>query len=507
MTTTSASANRRQILGASALALTAPVFAAPVILGAPLAAAQQPTANTGPVPLVTAPLSRFIAEGLAAPIPADILDLGRLHILDTLASAVACRNLEPATLARKFADAQSGDARKSAVKILATHKRAALIDAVFASAMTAHGAEINDFIPSAFVQPGPAIVSAAIGLAEQRKLSGLDVLKSVIIGYELASRFPKALGNRNLNRSGLANHGIGPTFGVAATAAALMRLPQDRISDVLTYCSQQASGSWQWMLDVEHVEKSFVFAGMGARTGLQAALFVEQGFRGVRDNLDQPTGFMNQGMFTGPESDLDRAYLIEDLGSRWEMPLVGYKRYPTGGPTQPAVQGMLQLLPAVKAASVVNVRIEMPGRWQAFRDAAMPALNLRYLASIILIDRRLDFVSAQSLDRMANDAPVRAMMQKVEVVHDPAQEAAPGQPRTESARVIVTDAAAVRHETYVPHVNGYPTHPMTRDQVEDKARELMTPGLGAVRTEAVLAACRTIETFKNAGELAQLIAL
>jgi 2-methylcitrate dehydratase PrpD len=500
MSVVAGSMNRRRLLGGSLLAF------AGLTLARPQAFAQEAKPAGAPSPAVTQALSDFIAGGLAATIPEDILDLGRLHILDTLASAVACRNLEPSRLARKFALAQSGDARKSAVTILATRDRAALIDAVFASAMTAHGAEINDFIPSAFVQPGPSIVSAAIALAEQRRLSGGDVLKAVIIGYEMASRFPKALGNQNLNRSGLANHGVGPTFGVAAAASVLMRLPKDRISDVLTYCSQQASGSWQWMLDVEHVEKSFVFAGMGARTGLQAALFVEQGFRGVRDNLDQPTGFLNQGMFTGPDSDLNRAYLIEKLGERWEMPLVGYKRYPTGGPTQPAVHGLLQLLPEVNAGTIQSVRIEMPGRWQAFRDAAMPALNLRYLASIILLDRKLDFVAAQSLERMNGDAAVKAFMGKVDVAHDPAQEAGPGQARTESARVIIVDATGKRHERFVPYVPGYPSHPMSRAEVSDKARELMTPTLGKTRTAGVIDACGSIESLKHAGDLSRLIA-
>jgi 2-methylcitrate dehydratase PrpD len=167
---------------------------------------------------------------------------------------------------------------------------------------------------------------------------------------------------------------------------------------------------------------------------------------------------------------------------------------------------MLELLPQVKAADVASVRIEMPGRWQAFRDAAMPALNLRYLASIILIDRRLDFVSAQSLERMANDSAVRAMMQKVDVAHDPAQEAGPGKDRTESARVVITDTNGARHETYVPHVNGYPSHPMTREQVEEKALELMTPVLGISRARTVVNTCRTIDNMKKAGDLAQLIA-
>lgn len=490
----------REALGASALALTSAMTAAPN------KAAAQPTTAGPPTPPVTGPLSRFIAGGQALDIDEATLDLGRRHILDTLASAVACRDLEPSVLARRFALDQSGDARKSAVTILATHETAAMIDAVFASAMTAHGAEINDFIPSALVQPGPAIVSAAIALAEKRRLSGLAVLKAVIVGYEIAGRLPKALGRGNLNRSGLANHGIAPTFGVAACAASLMGLPEGRISDLLTYCSQQASGSWQWMLDVEHVEKSFVFAGMGARSGLQAALFVEHGFRGVRDNLDQPTGFMNQGMFTGPRSDLDRSYLIDRLGERWEMPLTAYKKYPTGGPTQPAVEGLLRLLPELDKDRVASVRIEMPGRWQAFRDAAMPALNLRYLTSIILIDRRLDFVSAQSLERMHGDAQVKALMAKVDVAHDPAQEAGPGQERVESARVIVTDLDGARREAFVPYVTGFPSHPMSKAEVEEKARGLLEPALGKARTNALVERVWTIDQMPNAGDLARMVA-
>lgn len=486
------SASRRGVLaGATAAALGS---LAPEAVAQPLQ------------PLVTPALSRFVAASPSAPIPEDVREAGRLHILDTLASIVACRDLQPAVLARRFAEQQSGAPRRNAATILGTQSRAALIDAVFASAMTGHAAEINDFIPSAFVQPGPPIVSAAVALAEQRGLGGDAVLRATITGYELASRVPKALGLRNLNRSGLANHGIGPVFGVAAAAASMMRLPEARIPDLLTYCSQQAAGSWQWLLDVEHVEKAFVFAGMGARAGLQAALFAELGFTGVRNNLDQPGGFLDQGVFRGPDSDLDRSRLIDGLGQRWEMPHAAFKRYPTGGPTQPAVEGLLKLLPELRAETVRQVRIEMPGRWQAFRDAEMPALNLRYLTAIILIDRRLDFVSAQSLERMRTDAAVHALMGRVEIAHDPAQETPPGQPRAESARVIATDSSGGRHEAFVPYVLGYPSHPMARADVEAKALDLMAPRLGSRRAREAIARCREIETVRSGAELVRLIA-
>jgi 2-methylcitrate dehydratase PrpD len=430
--------------------------------------------------------------------------LARRHILDTLASAVACRDLEPSILARAYALAQSGDARKSAVTILASADRAALVDAVFAGAMTAHGAEINDFNPASFVQPGPSVVTTAIAFAEARGCTGEEVLRSVIVGYELAGRVPRALGNKNLQKANIANHGLGPVFGTAATAASLLRLPEDRIGDVLTYCAQQASGSWQWMADVEHIEKSFVFAGMGARNGLQAALMVEAGFRGVRDSFDLPSGWFNSPIFRGEGARPD--YLIEQLGERSELLETAYKRYPVGGPTQPAVHGLLQLLPKLGRRPVASVTISMPGRWRAFRDAEMPALNLRYLASIILIDGRLDFVSAQSLQRMNGDAAVKALMAKVDVVHDPAQEHEEGKARTESARVVIVEEGGRRHEVFTPWVAGFPSHPMSKADVESKALELMSPLLGAARAKDVVAAVWDIQSLPAGGALARLVA-
>jgi 2-methylcitrate dehydratase PrpD len=499
--TAGAGPSRRQALGMLSLPAIA-VAAGGAIASSMPAQAQQAPANAGPE--VTAALAAYIAGSRTAVIPDEHRELARRHILDTLASIVACRDLEPSKLARSYAAAQSGSPRRNGATMLGTRDKAGLVDAVFASAMTGHAAEINDFIPSAFVQPGPSIVSATLAIAEQRNKTGDEIMRAVITGYELAGRIPKALGIANLREAGIANHGIGPVFGTGAACASIMRIPQDRISDLLTYCAQQASGSWQWLLDVEHIEKAFVFAGMGARNGLQAALMVELGFRGVRDSLDNPGGWMRASIFSG--RDANRAYLIDELNVRTELEETGYKRYPSGGPAQPAVEGVLNLLPQIDRNAVKSVRIEMPGRWQAFRDAAMPALNLRYLTSIILIDGKLDFTSAQSLERMATDQRVKQLMQIVDVVHDPAQEAGPGQERTESARVIIEQTSGPRREIFVPYVVGFPSHPMSKQDVEGKAMELMAPRLGAARARQVVSACWGLDTLRSGRSLVSLIA-
>ena len=447
---------------------------------------------------ITQRLAHFIVSSVDADWPEDILELGRRHILDTIASIVVCGDRETARLAREFAIKQSGSVNPGA-PILGTGQTASLRDAVFASAMTAHGAEINDFCPSAFVQPGPSVVSSALCVAAMDHVPGRAVLRAVIAGYELSCRMPKALGINRGRRLGYSSHGYGPVFGTAATVGALKRLGEDQVNSMLSYCAQQASGSMQWLLDVGHIEKSFVFAGMPARNGLDAALLAEAGHTGVKDAFDVRGGWFRSFMFRGEDSDYDPVYLVEDLGSRFEMPLVAYKRYPVGGPTQPIVQAMHELAPQVRVESVSSVEIDMPGAAATFANAEMPALNLPYLCSVILLDGRLAFEMADSLERKTSDSAVQALMKLVSVRHDPEQEAVP---RKESARVTIRCKDGTEVSQFVEHVRGYPPNPMSHEEVEEKARELMTPVLGDERTEHLIDTVWQIDALEDAGVLA-----
>lgn len=445
----------------------------------------------------TAALCSFIAGSATANWPDETLELGRRHILDTLASIVICGDRPSARLSREFAVSQSGTVDNGA-PILGSDQTASLPDAVFASAMTAHGAEINDFCPSAFVQPGPSIVSAALCTAAVDHASGADVLRAVITGYELACRLPKALGINRGRSLGISSHGYGPVLGTAAAIASLRKYAPGKISHMLSYCAQQVSGSMQWLLDVDHVEKSFVFAGMPARNGTHAALLAGAGFTGVPDAFDIRGGWFWSRQFRSENSDYDPDYLTAELGTRFEMPLVAYKRFPVGGPTQPVVQAMLELAARVERSQVTEVVIEMPGAVDAFANADMPALNLPYLCAIILIDGKLDFEMADDMARKTTDAEVHALMSRVNVIHDPAQEAVP---RKESARVTVVLNDGSRETTFVEHVLGYPANPMSHDDVEEKASDLMGRVLGPDRTRALIDRIWRIDEFTDAAEI------
>src|SRR4029453_8737847 len=127
---------------------------------------------------------------------------------------------------------------------------------------------------------------AALSMGEREDRSGEDMLRAVTLGYDLCCRLLMALGPDHVRATHRSAEGVSSTFGAVGAAAALARLDEKGMRYALSYAAQQVSGVWSWERDLEHVEKAFDFAGMGARNGVTAALMAQTGFPGVPDGLD-----------------------------------------------------------------------------------------------------------------------------------------------------------------------------------------------------------------------------
>jgi len=240
---------------------------------------------------------------------------------------------------------------------------------------------------------------------------------------------------------------------------------------------------------------------MPARTGASAALLVHHGFTGTADPLQGSPGWLESTLFVGAESDMDRNKLIDGLGEQFEMPLVAYKRFPVGGPTQPTVEAMLVLVKQINPAEVEHIEIKMPGKPEIFANARMPALNLPYLCSVILEDGTLDFHAAQSHERFHSPS-IREKMQRVSVLYDGSMET---EPRTEPALVTLTLANGSTVSHYVEHVLGFPMRPMSHDDVEQKALELIAPVIGERRAHLLIETVWNIEKLNDIGSIVPLV--
>jgi 2-methylcitrate dehydratase PrpD len=267
----------------------------------------------------------------------------------------------------------------------------------------------------------------------------------------------------------------------------------------LSYAIQQVSGVWSWERDVEHVEKAFDFAGMGARNGVTAAVMAQVGFSGVPDVLEgEHNALEAHSAQPRPEQ------MAADLGRRFYVTETAIKTFSVGYPIQSALDALLTLRRehGLTPAGVERIVVRLPEDGAGIvNDSAMPDVNLQYLVAVALIDGAVSFDASHSFDRM-KDAQVLAVKQRVQLVGDRAL-MDPAAPRSANVELHLRDGRTVTHFTrFAP---GTKENPIDTGAVAAKARSLIAPVLGEQRCEAVIQRIDTLETLASVRDLAALL--
>jgi len=454
----------------------------------------QSDAAVSPVSLA---LSEYISAAAACDLPPPVLLKTKHHILDTLAAILSGSRLRAGKLAAGYA------ARFAAVPeatVMGTALAVPAETAALANAMAAHADETDDSHLGGRFHPGCGIVPAAFAVAEVQDRSGADLIRAVALGYDIGARLSISLGYANPNNAaGHSTHSLGAAFGAAAAAAALCRFDAARVRHVLSYACQQASGVPYWHRDREHVEKAFDFGGMGARNGVAGAMMVAAGFSGVDDAFSGRNNF-----FTGFGEKPDPAVLAHGLGTRFEIMAASIKKWCVGSPIQAVLDATEALIAehGVRAGDVRHVRITMPNdRMHIVDNGLMPDVCVQHMAALILVDGKLTFGSTHDHARMQDEA-VLAVRRNIELVPSPElSKAVPA--RQAIVEIECSDGRKLRH--HAKAVRGTPDNPMTSQEIEDKARDLIAPITGAERAGKLVAACAKLEALRSVRELRPLL--
>jgi len=325
-------------------------------------------------------------------------------------------------------------------------------------------------------------VAAALAMAERERASGTSLLRAVALGYDVCCRLTQSLGAMQFRTAGHSTHSFGPTFGAAAAAGALARLDARRVRYLLSYAAQQASGVSCWMRDEEHIEKAFDFGGMPARNGVAAAAMVAQGFTGLEDVLAGERNF-----FVAYGHSPDAEELARDLGKRYEILRTDIKRWAVGSPIQAPLDSLLELIRAhdVRAEDVERVLVRVARLGANTTDNRdMPDICMQHLCAVMLLDGTVTFRSSHDSGRMRNPR-VLELRRRIELKGDDALTQA--MPRREGiVELKLKDRRELEHHTRT--VRGTPENPMTREEVEAKALDLLQPVLGRARSTRLCAA-------------------
>jgi 2-methylcitrate dehydratase PrpD len=267
---------------------------------------------------------------------------------------------------------------------------------------------------------------------------------------------------------------------------------------LLDYAAQQASGIEAWHRDTDHMENSFVLAGMPARSGVTAALLVSSGWNGVDDIFSGPDNF-----FLAFAPQADPAKLVEKLGERYEVTRCDIKKWSVGMPIQAPLDALEILLRRhlINPEQVKEVRVQLANSLGApVNNSLSPDLCLQHLVAVMLKDKTVSFQAAHDKERM-QDTAILELRSKVNLISD--EEFERRLPRWEATvEVVLHDGTLLTQHVEDPR--GTVENPMTRDEVATKARSLMEPVLGMAVCSRLIERVLTLEEAKNIREFRPL---
>jgi 2-methylcitrate dehydratase PrpD len=443
-------------------------------------------------------VSSYISNSGEAELPEEVIHKAKHHILDTLGAIICGSHLKPGQCAKKVILHQGGteEAQIAGSSIITT-----AIHAAFVMAMMAHSDETDDSHERAGIHPGCGIIPAAMAVAEREGADGLRFLKGVVAGYDIACRITQALGVQNVRDRALSLHSIGSNFGAAAAAASVMGLRDSLVRYVWDYTGQQDSGKYYWVRDTDHVEKAFVFAGMGARNGVTSAILVQSGFTGVGDVFSGEYNYF-KSFFPGVSPQL----LAEELGCRYEIQFADIKKFSVGSPIQAPLDALLILRKKydLKPKDAQSITVHVPDdRVNMVRDRNMPDVDLKYILAVALLDGDVTFKTSHSYDRM-KDPDVMAIRERITLVGDPELRTAKIK-RGGIVEITTRDGTKLRE--HVECVRGRPGNPMSDKELEIKCTDLMAPVLGEARTRILIDRIWNLEKVTNMRDLRPLLSV
>ena len=198
------------------------------------------------------------------------------------------------------------------------------------------------------------------------------------------------------------------------------------------------------------------------------------------------------------------SYNSQSLGTHYEIAITNIKRFPVGSPIQAAADALTSLVAehAVNADQVREVEVRLPSQGACIVDnRSLPDINCQYCMAVILLDGQLSFRATHTYERL-DDPRLREVQARVRLVG--AQEfAGMERKRPATVRVHLSDGQVL--ERHVDAVRGTADNPLTRQEVETKALDLLPDVLGEDRARSLVSAVWDLDGNASVRELRPLL--
>jgi 2-methylcitrate dehydratase PrpD len=238
----------------------------------------------------------------------------KLHILDQIGAQIGCRAMPSAKIAREYVQRHgaSGPAH-----LLGTLLTADAEYAGFANGTAGSSFEIDDYGGNgAYSHPGCTVVPAALAMAEEAGLSGADVLRSSVLGFETVIRLALATMPSLFLERGFHHTSVLGVFAVAVTCCALSRDNAAIGANAISIAGSHAAGTTEFSRTGGEIKRAH--AGIAVAAGIRAFRLARLGLTGPPTIFEGKRGFLQAYC-----NVFDSGLLSKELGKNWCFPDYG----------------------------------------------------------------------------------------------------------------------------------------------------------------------------------------
>ncbi|MCE1243151.1 MmgE/PrpD family protein [Oryzomicrobium sp.] len=426
----------------------------------------------------TQELAEFVAGLRYDQLPPAVVARTEELFLDWAASALAAKGLHPIPQFEGFARAM-GPATGSA-EILVSRARSSAFFAAWVNAASSHLVEQDDLHNSSVLHPATVVFPAALAVAQDLGKSGAELIAASVAGYEAGIRIGEFLG-RSHYRIFHTTATVG-TLAAAVAVGRLLDLTPAQMVNALGSAGTQAAGLWEFLRDA--ADSKQLHTAHAAANGLAAAYLAKSGVTGARRILEGA-----QGLAAGMSSDADPARLVDRLGSRWALLETSFKFHSSCRHTHPAADALLDLMQreglaaadiAAVTARVHQGAIDVLGAVDVPVTVHQAKFSMGTVLGLIAVHGKAGLEEFR--DHALTDPRVAEFRAKVRMALDPEVDGA--YPRRWLGRVEVTTVDGRTLRGALDEPKGDPGNPLSRAELEDKARRLARFSGAASEAEA-----------------------
>lgn len=452
-------------------------------------------------------LAEFMATLNLDDIPSGIRRLARVNMMDGIGVIIAGQTFlehESDFRLKNYISLQSGASQST---VLGFNQTVSVQNAGFVNGSLSEVLDWQDTTMTARLHSGSGTVPAVLAVGEWRKSNGPDILKAMVVGYEVGARVGVAMQPSHWYEGFQATGTIG-AIGAAAAVGSLMGFNSSQMSNVLG-----VAGFISAISNGDGVFHGFsikpVHGGMAAQAGIQAALLVESGFEaGPLEGLEpRKHGFMNISSETyDPES------ITKGLGKDWKSRDCSQKLYPVGLLIIGPVQVTLELIHkhAIDHEQVEKVLVtsysdtlHFVGKHYTSVDSTYvdAHLSLPYAVAAAISDKEYGW-RQQSQERI-NDPVVHELASRVKVDVDKMMDQT--YPMDWPVRVEITLKDGSVFSERLDKVTGCPNRPMTDDELVRKFIDNTKGRIGEENSKKVQRMLMGIENVSTVNEVLELL--